>query len=219
MVETLALDDVERARERAVDVLRAGQLVVVPTDTVYGVAADAFQPVATRRLLGAKRRNRANPLGVVIRTPRQVNGLVADVPECAERLMASYWPGPLTLVFRASDGMSWDLGNTQDTVALRLTADDFVMSLVAEVGPLACTAANRGRHPAPTTAAAAQEQLGESVALYVDGGARAAPASTIVDVTRGGAEVLREGAIPAAAVEQVATGKVGWGQRPQEEQP
>jgi L-threonylcarbamoyladenylate synthase len=214
--ERLAADDPEAA-QRVIAALREGGLAVVPTDTVYAVVADAFQPMATARLFGAKRRSRETPLTVVIRSPRQVNGLVADVSEAAERLMATYWPGPLTLVFRASEGLTWDLGATLGTVALRLPADDLLLGVAADIGPLACSGANRRGENAPHTVDDAELQLGLTVSLYVDGGPRKATPSTIVDVTAGGAGVLREGAIAADHVAQVATGEVGWGERPQEQ--
>lgn len=219
MGEVVSLEDGAQARERVVAALREGRIVVLPTDTVYAVVADAFQVWATQRLFGMKQRGRAVPLGVVIRSPRQVNGLVADVPECAERLMASYWPGPLTLVFNDSDGLSWDLGDTLGTIALRLPTDDLLLEVCAEIGPLACTAARVHGGAMPYTVEEAQRQLGDQVALYVDGGRRAGRVSTVVDVTRGTAEVLRSGAIPDRHIEQVATGQVGWGQRPAEEGP
>lgn len=216
MSEIIGLDDVEQARDRAVGVLRDGGIVVVPTDTVYAVVADAFQAVATRRIFGARRSGRV-PLPVVIRSPRQVNGLVEDVSEPAERLMASYWPGSLSLVFAASSGLGWDLGNVGGTVTLRLPAEDFLLGVIAEIGPLACTAASRKGEAAPHRVEDAQAQLGGGVGLYVDGGERDGAASTIVDVTGADAVVLREGAVPADHVMQVATGAVGWGARPEQE--
>ena len=215
MSEVLAAADAA-ARARTAAVLGGGGLAVVPTDTRYAVVADAFQPAATRRLFGVKQRSRQTPLGVVIRSPRQVTGLAEEVPEVAERLMASYWPGPLTVVLRASDGLTWDLGETGGTVSLRMPADDLLLALVAEVGPLACTGANRRGSPVPEDLEGARGELGEEVEVYVDGGARQGALSTVVDVTRGHAEVLRQGAVPADHVRQVATGVVDWGQRPAE---
>jgi L-threonylcarbamoyladenylate synthase len=214
--DVIDLADPEVARERAVSVLQAGHLAVLPTDTVYAAVADAFKPAATQRLFGAKRRTRTVPLPVLVRSPRQVAGLVADVPEPAERLMATYWPGPLTIVFTATDGLGWDLGETRGTVALRMPADDLLLAVIGEVGPVAASAANRGDGPPPTILAAAREQLGESIALYIDGGHRDGQPSTVVDVTRGGADVLREGAVLTDHVAAVATGAVGWGERPEE---
>lgn len=217
MADVVDLSDRETAVDRASSTLEVGHLVVLPTETVYAVVADAFKPAATQRLFGAKRRSRTVPLPVLVRSPRQVIGLVADVPEPAERLMACYWPGPLTLVFRSVEGLSWDLGATRGTVMVRMPADDLVLDVIGTVGPLAATAANRDSGPPPSSVDAAREQLGESVALYLDDGPRDGPPSTVVDVSRGFAEVLREGAVPERHVHDVATGVTGWGQRPDEE--
>lgn len=214
MSDTVSLDEYDTAYDRAMEVLRAGGLVVLPTDTVYGVVADAFNPQATSKLRSAKRRGRQHPVPVIIRSPRQVTGMVADVPEAADRLMAAYWPGPLTLVFAVADGLTWDLGNTRGTVALRMPVDDLAMALVAEIGPLACTGANRHGQPVGATVGEAREQLGSAAALYVDGGPRTARPSTIVDVTGAETTVLRAGAIPPGHVLEVASGALGWGQQP-----
>lgn len=219
MAEVVSLEDFAQARNRAVAALRDGEIVVLPTDTVYAVVADAFQDEATQRVFDVKQRGHHVPLGVVVRSPRQVNGLVADVPECAERLMASYWPGPLTLVFNDSAGLDWELGDTLGTIAIRLPTDDLLLEVCAEIGPLACTAARVHGGAMPYTVEEAQRQLGDQVAVYVDGGRRDGRVSTVVDVTRDEAEVLRSGAIPDRHIEQVATGQVSWGQRPTEEDP
>lgn len=219
MVDVVSLDDPAAAHERAVDALRDGEVVVVPGDTAYAVVADAFQPEATRELARAKRRSAVVAVPVLIRSPRQVTGLVAEVPEAAERLMASYWPGPVTLVFQAVEGLTWDLGQSRGTVALRIPTDDFTLGLIGEVGPLAATAANRRGQPPPGDVAGAREQLGDAVALYVDGGPRTATVSTIVDVTGDRAGILREGVVAAEDVEAVATGRVPWGGRPGAEGP
>lgn len=201
---------------RVLHALRAGGLAVVPTDSVYAVVADAFSVAATGRLLELKGRGRAAPLSVLVRSPRQVSGLVEHVPEPAERLMASYWPGPVTLVFPAADGLTWDLGDTAGSVAVRMPADDALTALIAEIGPLACSAANRPGGEPGIDAAAAREQLGDDVAVYVDGGPRTGTPSTVVDVSREGARVLRAGAVTEDHILQVADGTVGWGRRPDE---
>lgn len=216
--EIIPADDAERAKDAAVAALREGKLVVVPTDTAYAVVADAFQPPATRRVFGVKRRTRHVPLPVVIRSPRQAVGLVEGIPEPAERLMASYWPGPLTLVLPAAEGLTWDLGETRGTVMLRMPADELVTGMVQEIGPLVCTGANRAGMPVPRTLAEALEQLGGGVALAVDGGPRDAALSTIVDVVGERVEVLREGALSEEDVTDVATGAVGWGMRPERDE-
>ncbi|MBA2528405.1 MAG: Sua5/YciO/YrdC/YwlC family protein, partial [Euzebyales bacterium] len=116
MPEIMPAHDRDVAVRRAVAVLGEGNLVVLPTDTLYAVVADAFATAATRRLFSARGGGSA-PLTVLIRNPRQVIGLARDVPETAERLMATYWPGPLTIVLAAQPDMPWDLGDTDDTVA------------------------------------------------------------------------------------------------------
>jgi tRNA threonylcarbamoyl adenosine modification protein (Sua5/YciO/YrdC/YwlC family) len=207
------LDDRAAVRDEVIATLRKPELVVVPTDTVYGIIADAFNSKATTALRDAKGLVSTAPLTVLLRNPRQVTGLVSDIPEAADRLMASYWPGPLTLVLPAADGLNWDIG-TRTVVALRMPTDALLLEVIADVGPLVCSAAARRGDEAPRTVAAAQEALGDTVALYVDGGARNAQWSTIVDLTRDHATVLREGVIASEDVELVASGRVGWGETP-----
>lgn len=213
MSTTRTLEDRDDVLAAAGAVLREPGLVVMPTDTVYGVVADAFDPRATAALRRAKRLAPTAPLTVLIRNPRQVAGLAEDVPEAADRLMASYWPGPLTLVLPATDGLSWDIG-TSLVVALRMPAEEALLEVVADVGPLVCSAAARPADPVPTSVDEAREALGDHVGLYVDDGPRDAPLSTIVDLTRDHATVLREGAVPATDVELVAAGRVEWGGTP-----
>jgi tRNA threonylcarbamoyl adenosine modification protein (Sua5/YciO/YrdC/YwlC family) len=151
---------------------------------------------------------------VLIRSPRQVTGLVSEIPEAADRLMASYWPGPLTIVLPASDGLTWDVG-TRTVVALRMPTDELLLEIISDVGPLVCSAAARPVDEPPHTVADAQAALGDAVALYVDGGVCDRRWSTIVDLTREHATVLREGAVSGDDVELVAAGRVGWGEVPQ----
>lgn len=215
MSTILPLDD-PTAMDKAVEVLSAGSVVVLPVGGVYAIVADAFRPAATQRIFAARRRSRATPLPVVIRSERQVSGLVGAVPEAADRLMAAYWPGELTLVMVAGEGLSWDLGQSLGTVQLRLPSEDFVLRLAGTVGPLACTSANRLEQPRPTTVEDAKAQLGVLVPLYLDGGELDGAVSTIVDVTGPSVVVQREGAIPAHHVHLVADGELPWGQRPAE---
>ncbi len=207
-------DDFDTAVKRVVDTLQAGDLVVVPTDTVYAVVADAFSNVATQRLLGAKRRGREVPLSLLIRNPRQVIGLATEVPETAERLMASYWPGPVAIVLPEQPDMPWDLGNTAGAVTLRMPADDLILAVAAEVGPLACSAANRRGELSPTTVEEAELQMGDAVDLFVDRGPCEPALTTIVDCTREEVHVLREGLVSTGDIRRVALGDVGWGQQP-----
>ena len=197
------------AVQAAATALRSGDLVVLPTDTVYGVAADAFDHDGTARIFRAKDRSRAFPLPVLVRSPKQVIGLVTRVPETAERLMAAYWPGPLTLVVASDANLTWDLGEAEGTVAVRMPLDQVTLDVIREVGPLAVTSANRSGRPPARTVAEAQQSLGESVAVYVDGGSRTDTApSTIVDLTRAEPHVLREGSVPTDEVLGVARGEI-----------
>ncbi len=202
-------DDREKATTLAAEALRAGDLVVLPTDTVYGVAADAFSSTGTGRIFAAKQRSRRYPLPVLVRSPKQLAGLVTQVPEVAERLMAAYWPGPLTLVVEAEPNLVWDLGRADGTVAVRMPLDDLTLEIIRAVGPLAVTSANRSGQPPATDAAMAREQLGDAVRYYLDDGPRRVrPPSTIVDLTRAEPHILRAGALDGEEVLAVARGEL-----------
>lgn len=197
------------AVERAAAALRDGELVVLPTDTVYGLAADAFSLDGTARVFRAKERDRSVPLPVLLRSPKQLPGIAPDVPEVAERLMAAFWPGALTIVVPAEDRLQWDLGKNRGTVAVRMPLDEVALEVIRGVGPLAVTSANTSGQPPATTAEEAKEQLGASVHLYLDDGPRTGGlASTIVDLTRREPHVLRVGAIDESLVLAVAYGEV-----------
>jgi L-threonylcarbamoyladenylate synthase len=197
----------EAALGRAVDALRGGGIVVLPTDTVYGIAADAFSPSATGRIFSAKLRPRRFPLPVLVRTPKQVPALVSHVPPEAERLMAAYWPGSLTIVLPEQDGLVWDIGDNEGTVALRMPLDPVCLDVIREVGPLAVTSANRSGQPPATDATTARDALGEEVSVYVDDGPRTdARPSTIVDLTRHEPLLIRDGDLPPDEVLAVARG-------------
>lgn len=199
----------DEAVATAAAALREGGLVVMPTDTVYGLAADAFRSEATQALFHAKRRSRRFPLPVLIRSPKQLAGLCTVVPEVADLLMAAFWPGPLTLVVPAEPNLAWDLGDAEGTVSVRMPLDEVALAVVREVGPLAVTSANLSGQPPAPTAEAARQQLGDAVGVYLDGGARRARRpSTIVDLTRGHPHVLREGALDSAQVLAVARGEL-----------
>lgn len=186
-------------------VLRKGELAVIPTDTVYGIAADAFTPPAVTALLAAKGRGREMPPPVLAGTVRAASALVEDLSQTAKDLIDEFWPGALTLVCRASRSLSWDLGDTRGTVAVRMPLHPVALELLKEVGPLAVSSANRSGEPPAVTAAEAQAQLGESVAVYLDGGACPGPVpSTIVDLTAPVPRLLRRGVIPAERLQRVA---------------
>lgn len=147
-----------------------GELVVIPTDTVYGVAADAFDPNAVTRLLDAKGRERTSPPPVLIPGIPTLDALATDIPEPVRRLVAEFWPGGLTVILHAQPSLQWDLGETRGTVALRMPANPIALELLSETGPLAVSSANLSGQPSASTAADAERMLGESVTVYLDGG-------------------------------------------------
>ncbi|WP_308465153.1 L-threonylcarbamoyladenylate synthase [Rathayibacter soli] len=194
--------------------LRVGKLVVVPTDTVYGVAADAFSPTAVQALLDAKGRTRQAPPPVLIPGKEMLDLLAVDVPEPVRRLVDEFWPGGLTVILRAQPALSWDLGETHGTVGLRMPAHDILLGLLHETGPLAVSSANRTGQPSALNADEAEHMLGDSVTVYLDGGSIEPPAeqitsaaSTIVDAAAldhgGTARILRHGPVPDDAIARI----------------
>ncbi|GAA4206949.1 L-threonylcarbamoyladenylate synthase [Microbispora amethystogenes] len=181
----------------AASAVRKGELVVLPTDTVYGIGADAFTASAVNMLMEAKGRGRDTPLPVLVGTVRAANALVESLGTYGQDLVDTFWPGPLTLILRANRSLSWDLGDSKGTVAVRMPLHPVALDLLKETGPMAVSSANRTGNPPAKTVDQAQEQLGESVAVYLDGGAcdDNVP-STIVDLTTAVPRVLRTGAIP-----------------------
>ncbi|WP_448627213.1 L-threonylcarbamoyladenylate synthase [Geodermatophilus sp. URMC 64] len=194
----------EAGLQAAVTAISAGHLVLMPTDTVYGVAADAFSPTAVTGLLAAKNRGRAMPVPVLIGESSTMGGLVLRVPPMANQLADEFWPGGLTLVVEHAPSLAWDLGDAQGTVAIRLPDDDVARDLLRRTGPLAVSSANRSGRPAATTAEQAVKQLGIHAAVVLDGGPRAnSEPSTIVDCTGPTPRVLRVGAIPVDRLREV----------------
>lgn len=181
--------------------LRAGNLVVLPTDTLYGLGCDAFDSVGVQSLLRAKNRGRDMPVPVLVGSWQTIDGLVFTVSHAARTLVEAFWPGGLSLVVQQAPSLSWDLGDTRGTVMLRMPLHPVALELLREVGPMAVSSANVSGQPPATTAALAKEQLGASVGVYLDGGpCAAAVPSTIVDLTGEKPRVLREGAVSAVAI-------------------
>ena len=189
--------------EAAVAALRRGELVVLPTDTVYGLAADAFNASAVGALLEAKGRGRDMPTPVLVPALRTLDGLLDSVPQAARELAEVFWPGALTLVVHHAATLAWDLGDTKGTVGLRMPLDPVALAVLEQTGPLAVSSANRTGLPPATDAAEAARQLGRAVEVYLDGGPAGEPVpSTIVDLTGAVPKVLRAGAI---TLEQLRT--------------
>ena len=189
----------------AVNAVLAGKLVVLPTDTVYGVGADAFSPAAVNLLLAAKGRGRNMPPPVLVGTVRAAEALVDDLGNDGRQLIEEFWPGGLTIVCHAARTLNWDLGDTKGTVAIRMPDQPIALELLRETGPMAVSSANTTGSPAATTASEARDQLGESIEVYLDGGPCAsAVASTIVDLTGPQARLLRRGAVSVGRLREVA---------------
>jgi L-threonylcarbamoyladenylate synthase len=187
------------------DAVRRGELVVLPTDTVYGIGTDAFSPVAIAGLLAAKGRGRDMPVPVLVGSPRTLDGIATGLTQTARELVEAFWPGGLTLVATAQPSLRWDLGDTGGTVAVRMPLHPVALELLRATGPMGVSSANKSGRPAPATCDEAVEQLGESVSIYLDGGPSGDPlASTIVDVTDVVPRVQRLGAIGLDVLREVA---------------
>ena len=186
-----------------------GDLVVLPTDTVYGIAADAFNPVAVQKLLDAKGRGRQSPPPVLVAGIDTMTALAEQVSPEIEKLADAFWPGGLTIVVAARSTLAWDLGETNGTVALRMPDHELVREFLSETGPLAVSSANLTGEPAALTAAEAFAQLGDSVSVYLDAGESSGSrvGSTIVDATPTvdgkPVRILREGTISRDAIRDV----------------
>ena len=195
------------------------QCIVLPTDTVYGIGADAFSPQAVATLLAAKGRGRSMPPPVLVPRLQTMDGLAVDVSAEARALAEAFWPGGLTLIFHAQPSLTWDLGDTRGTVALRMPDDEIALDLLALTGPMAVSSANRTGQAAAQTAAQAQAQLAESVEVYLEAGPRPAEGSegipsTIVDATDFPLRVVRDGAVSLEELRAVVPTVLGLGEEP-----
>ncbi len=199
--------------------LGRNELVVIPTDTVYGLAADAFSAEGVRALLAAKGRGPQSPPPVLIGTIQTLQALAEDVPDVANRLAETFWPGALTMILKAQSSLTWDLGETKGTVALRMPDHKIALALLQETGPLAVSSANLTGEPAATTCQQAEQYLGDKVAVYLDGGnSPKGEASTILDLTHitdsydaegklstsGKIKIVRRGALSPEKIRSIA---------------
>jgi tRNA threonylcarbamoyl adenosine modification protein (Sua5/YciO/YrdC/YwlC family) len=197
-------DSREAGLAAAAGAVRSGRLVVLPTDTLYGIGCDAFDAAAVRSLLEAKGRGPDMPIPVLVGSWQTIDGLVFSVPTQARQLIEAFWPGGLSLVLNHAPSLNWDLGETRGTVLLRMPLHPVAIELLREVGPMAVSSANRSGHAPATTVADAQAQLADSVAVYLDGGvADKGVASTVLDLTGAKPLVLREGAVTVAELNEV----------------
>jgi L-threonylcarbamoyladenylate synthase len=192
-----AVAERDRGIAAAVEAVKSGELVVLPTDTVYGVGADAFTAHAVNALQNARGADNRVPPPVLVGSRHTLDGLVYSLPRAARELADAFWPGALTILVEHSPSLQWDLGDTGGVVAVRMPLHPVALEVLREVGPMAVTTANKIGQPSPATAEEARDQLEYAVRVYLEAGVALDPApSTIVDVTGEVPRVLRNGAIP-----------------------
>jgi L-threonylcarbamoyladenylate synthase len=202
--------DRDRGIAAAVEAVKSGELAVFPTDTVYGIGADAFTAHAITALHHARAVTRQVPPPVLVGSRHTLDGLVYSLPKAARDLADAFWPGPLTILVEHSPSLQWDLGDSGGQVAVRMPLHPVALEVLREIGPMAVTTANKVGQPAPTTAEEAREQLEYAVRVYLEAGPAADPApSTVVDVTGDVPRVLRAGAIPWEKLRDVVPDIVG----------
>lgn len=197
-------DQRSRGIAAAAGALKGGRLVVMPTDTVYGIGADAFNSAAVAALLSAKGRGRDMPVGVLVGSWHTIEGLVYTMPGGARDLIRAFWPGALSLVVTQAPSLQWDLGDARGTVMLRMPLHPVAIELLREVGPMAVSSANVSGRPPAVDATQARDQLGDLVDVYLDAGtAEQQAASTIVDLTGVAPRILRPGPVSAERIAEV----------------
>src|SRR5271168_4849284 len=188
----------------AAGAVKNGGLVVMPTDTVYGIGADAFDSAAVTALLAAKGRGRDMPVGVLVGSWHTIEGLVYTVPAGARELIRAFWPGALSLVVAQAPSLQWDLGDARGTVMLRMPLHPVAIELLREVGPMAVSSANVSGRPAAINVDNARGQLGDLVDVYLDAGpSEQQAASTILDLTGSEPRILRSGPVSAEGIAAV----------------
>ncbi|MDO4686206.1 MAG: L-threonylcarbamoyladenylate synthase [Corynebacterium sp.] len=194
----------ELGLKAAVNAVKGGRLVVLPTDTLYGIGCDAFDNDAVAKLLLTKQRGPDMPVPVLVGSWDTIQGLIRDYTPQARALVEAFWPGGLSIVVPQAPSLPWKLGDTRGTVMLRMPLHPVAIELLRETGPMAVSSANISGHAPATTAQEAKAQLGAGAAVYLDGGeCSLGQASSIVDLTAQGPRLLREGAIPAERIAEV----------------
>jgi L-threonylcarbamoyladenylate synthase len=197
-------DQRSRGIATAAGAVKSGRLVVLPTDTVYGIGADAFDSAAVAALLSAKGRGRDMPVPVLVGSWHTIDGLALAVPQASRDLIRAFWPGALSLVVRQAPSLQWDLGDSRGTVMLRMPLHAVAIELLRQVGPMAVSSANVSGRPPAADVADARGQLGDLVEVYLDAGPSAQQAaSTILDLTGPAPRILRSGPISAERIADV----------------
>jgi L-threonylcarbamoyladenylate synthase len=201
----------DRGIEVAIDAVKRGDLVVLPTDTVYGIGADAFKSWAVAAMLTAKGRDRSTPSPVLVGSRSTLDGLVYGLPGTARELAEAFWPGALTIIVDHAPSLDWDIGQTGGTVQVRMPLHPVALEVLRETGPMAVSSANKLGQPPAETAEKARDQFGFSVSVYLEAGPAPADAlpSSIVDLTEGTPKLLRAGAIPVERLREVVPTLLG----------
>lgn len=196
--------DMEVIKE-ASDILHAGDMVAFPTETVYGLGADALDEMASKKIYAAKGRPSDNPLIVHVANEQQILPLVKEIPESARKLMKAFWPGPLTIIFNKSDVVPYGTTGGLDTVAIRMPNHKVALTLIEESNvAIAAPSANTSGRPSPTTAKHVMDDLNGKISMVIDGGeVGIGIESTIVDVTGDIPMILRPGYINKKMLEEV----------------
>lgn len=191
--------------EEASEILKRGDMVAFPTETVYGLGADALHEMASKKIYAAKGRPSDNPLIVHVANEQQINPLVKEIPEKAKLLMKAFWPGPLTMIFNKSDKIPYGTTGGLDTVAIRMPNHKVALKLIETSNvPIAAPSANTSGRPSPTTAQHVMDDLNGKIAMVIDGGdVGIGIESTIVDVTTDVPMILRPGYINKQMLEEV----------------
>jgi tRNA threonylcarbamoyl adenosine modification protein (Sua5/YciO/YrdC/YwlC family) len=199
----------DKGIEAAVAAAQRGDLVVLPTDTVYGVGADAFKSWSVSALLNAK--GRRNPPPVLVGTRSTLDGLVFGLPSVAKDLVEAFWPGALTIIVEHAPSLQWELGDDMDgTVAVRMPLHPVALEVLRETGPMAVSSANKTGQPPAVTAEEARDQFGYAVSVYLEAGPGPDNVpSTIVDVTGETPQVLRAGALSLEKLREVVPDLLG----------
>ncbi|BBX23413.1 putative threonylcarbamoyl-AMP synthase [Mycolicibacter terrae] len=204
MTEVFDCTDVEQRAAgiaAAIDAVRGGRLTVLPTDTVYGIGADAFNAAGVTALLAAKGRGREMPVGVLVGSWNSIDGLALVVPDTARELIRAFWPGAISIIVTQAPSLQWDLGEAHGTVMVRMPLHPVALEVLKAVGPMAVSSANVSGGAPAVDAAEARRQLGEAVDVYLDAGpAEQGEASTIVDLTGPAPRIVRGGPVSAEQI-------------------
>jgi L-threonylcarbamoyladenylate synthase len=215
MLDCTDLANRPNAIAAAVRAVQGGSVIVLPTDTLYGIGADAFNSEAVTGLLAAKGRGRDMPVPVLVGSWSTIDGLVSYVTSDTRNLVEAFWPGGLTLIVEHAPSLAWDLGDSRGTVGIRMPLHPVALELLAAIGPMAVSSANRTSMPPATSVQQAYDQLGESVSVYLDGGdVPIGKPSTIVDLTGDVPRLVREGAVSLDAIREVVPTVLAPGEQP-----